>query len=85
MLERFLMCISLYFCPILLSLASSERKGPSSTDSNSQDTDMDEFRPVAMITRRVAEDGVEVVKSSMANLKFSQEAQNTGMCLKYHW
>ena len=49
----------------------TEHKGTSSTDSNS--ADMDEFRPVAMITRRIGiDEGVDEVSSTISGLKVGQ-------------
>lgn len=39
-----------------------------------RETDLDEFRPVAMVTRRVAEDGSELIRSNIANLKVGQDS-----------
>ncbi|GFS03533.1 SUMO-specific isopeptidase USPL1 [Elysia marginata] len=51
---------------------ASEHKGTSSTDSNS--ADMDEFRPVAMVTRRIGVDeGLDDVNSTLSGLNVGHQ------------
>lgn len=49
---------------------NTEPKTASSTESNSMD--MDEFRPVAMVTRRLAGDEGDVISSEIAGLKVGE-------------